>query len=135
MRARLAEELDLLRHCYPDVEHKEVGGEDWFRLPRYAFPAGWEIGGNMIDTGAIVFKIGASYPIGEPYGFATPAGIAFKGAAPGNTGSPVSPPFDGEWQHFSWAPDSSWAPNADPAMGSNLLAWTRSFAERLREGA
>jgi hypothetical protein len=134
MRPRIEQELALLRSFYPDIEHKEHGGEDWFRLPRYAFPAGWRIGNEPIVAAPIVFKIVASYPTGEPYGFAAPTGINFNGTPPQNTGSAVSPPFKGSWQHFSWAPDG-WAPSGDPRKEPNLLSWVRSFAQRLKEGA
>lgn len=134
MRPRLEQELALLRKYYPDIEHREQGGEDWFRIPRFAFPAGWQIGEKPAEKEPVVFKIVASYPAGEPYGFAAPTGINFKGIAPKDTGSAISPPFDGSWQHFSWAPDG-WTPSADAAAGSNLLAWVRSFTQRLKEGA
>lgn len=134
MRPRIEQELVLLRKHYPDIEHKEDSGEDWFRLPRYPFPTGWQIGDKPIEAAPVAFKIVASYPTGEPYGFAAPGGINFKGTPPQQTGSAVSPPFEGSWQHFSWAPDG-WAPTADAAAGSNLFAWVRSFAQRLKEGA
>ena len=134
MRARLAEEVAHAREFYPDLEHVEHGGVDWFRVPKYRFPSGWRIGENDIDTAPIVFKLVSTYPQSEPYGFAAPTGINFKGQAPGNPGSAVSPPFDGSWQHFSWAPEG-WFPSAKPREGSNLLAWIRSFAQRLAEGA
>lgn len=134
MRARIEQEFALLRQYYPEIEHKEHAGEDWFRLPCYPFPPGWRIGSKEITETPVVFKIVAAYPTGEPYGFAAPAGINFKGKPPQNTGSVVNYPFDGEWQHFSWAPDD-WAPTGDPKKGSNLLTWVRSFAHRLKEGA
>jgi len=134
MRARLAEEVAHARPFYSDLEHVEHDGVDWFCVPKYRFPPGWRIGDNEIDSAPIVFKLVSTYPEGEPYGFAAPAGINFKGQAPGNPGSPVSPPFKGNWQHFSWAPES-WSPSANPREGSNLLAWIRSFAHRLAEGA
>lgn len=134
MRARIEQELTLLRERYPEIEHKEHAGEDWFRLPRYPFPAGWRINGDPVAEAAIVFKIVAAYPSGEPYGFAAPAGINFNGKPPTNAGSPVNYPFEGSWQHFSWAPDG-WAPTSDARNGSNLVAWVRSFTRRLEEGA
>ena len=135
MRPRIAEELALLQECYPDVEHKEHAGEDWFKLPRYLLPPGWRIGGEPIEMASVVFKVGAAYPMGEPYGFLAPAGINYKGSPPGNPGSSVAPPFEGSWQHFSWAPDGCWVPTADVRKGSNLLVWARSFMQRLKEGA
>jgi hypothetical protein len=78
MRARIEQELLLLRQYYPDIEHKEHAGEDWFRLPEYPFPRCWRIKGTPITEAPIVFKIVAAYPTGEPYGFAAPAGINLK---------------------------------------------------------
>lgn len=134
LRDRIKQELDLLRKHYPNVEHKEAGGEDWFLIPDYPFPAGWQVGTQPIDKAAVVFKVVAAYPTGEPYGFCAPAGINFKGASPNNTGSPVSPPFSGAWQHFSWSPEG-WKPGAEVSKGQNLLTWVRGFMRRLKEGA
>ena len=135
MRTRIAEEVALLRPYFPDLEHVEHAGDDWFLLPRYRFPADWRLGDVPMKVGPVVFKLNASYPTGEPYGFAAPAGINYNGSPPGNPGSPVSPPFEGAWQHFSWAPDGGWFPTNDVRVGSNLLAWVRSFSLRLSEGA
>jgi hypothetical protein len=135
MRPRIEQELALLREHYSEVEHREHGGDDWFRLPSYPFPAGWQLGSASVTSASIVFRIGIAYPSGEPYGFYGPAGLNFSGTAPTNPGSGANPPFAGSWQHFSWAPDGSWAPTADARRGSNLLTWTRSFGQRLREGA
>ena len=134
MRLRIEQELSLLRLYYPEIEHKEHAGEDWFRLPRYPFPPDWCIKDRAIIEAPIAFKIVAAYPTGEPYGFAAPAGINFNGKPPKNTGSAVSFPFEGLWQHFSWSPDG-WEPTSDVRKGSNLLVWVRSFAHRLQEGA
>jgi hypothetical protein len=135
MRPRIEQEFALLREHYSDVEHQEHGGEDWFRLPTYPFPVGWQLASAPVTSAPVVFRLGIAYPSGEPYGFYTPAGINFSGSAPTNPGSGANPPFTGSWQHFSWAPDGSWAPTADVRRGSNLLTWARSFGQRLREGA
>ena len=134
MRARLAEEVAHAREFYPDLEHIEHSAVDWFRVPTYRVPPGWRIGEKDINSAPIVFKLVSTYPQGEPYGFAAPLGINFNDQSPQNPGSAVSPPFEGNWQHFSWAPDG-WHPSAKPREGSNLLAWIRSFAQRLAEGA
>jgi hypothetical protein len=134
MRERIAEELELLRQFYPRVEHQQLNGEDWFLIPDFSFPEGWQVGGVDVGTGPVTFKIGASYPTAEPYGFAGPSGLMFRGTAPGNPGAAISPPFPGQWQHFSWAPDG-WTPSSNAREGANLLAWVRSFKARLAEGA
>ena len=135
MRLRIEQEFALLREYYPDAEHQEQGGEDWFRLPTYPFPVGWRIADAAVTSAPVVFRVGVAFPSGEPYGFYAPGDINFSGSPPTNPGSGASPPFGGSWQHFSWAPDGSWAPTADVRRGSNLLAWVRSFSQRLREGA
>ncbi len=136
MRARIEDELRLLRAVYGAVEHTEAGGEDWFRIPSYRIPAGWLLNGKPVSEIPIVFLIKADYPGGAPYGFLTPAGLTFGGNAPQSTGPPPKPvPIPGDWLHFSWQPESGWKPNNDPTKGSNLVSWARSFAARLREGA
>ena len=135
MRLRIEQEFALLREHYPDVEHQEHGGEDWFRLATYLLPAGWRVAAASVTSVPVVFRVGVAYPSGEPYGFYAPAGINFSGSTPTNPGSGTTPPFSGPWQHFSWAPDGSWAPTADVRRGSNLLVWARSFSQRFREGA
>ena len=134
MRPRIAQEFTAVKARYPDIVHMEHGGEDWFLLPRYSCPQGWEIDGSPKSTLAIAFRLGAAYPQGEPYGFATAAKITFKGAAPQSAGSSCPCPFEGDWQQFSWAPDD-WTPTDDIHDGSNMLAWVRSFVVRLKEGA
>ena len=135
MRLRIEQELALLREFHPKIEHKEHGGEDWFRLPSYPFPPGWRIKEQAITEAPIAFKIVAAYPTGEPYGFAAPAGINFNGKPPGNTDSSVIVPFERMWCHFSWAPDG-WEPTtSDVRKGFNLLIWVQSFSHRLEEGA
>lgn len=135
MRARIEQELTLLRRYYPDIEHKEAGGEDWFRLPSYPFPPGWLLNGAEVVTAPIVFKVTAAHPGADPYAFLTPAGLTFKGTAPGSTGAGSCPAFDGAWLQFSWSPDGTWTPTANIEKGSNLYSWVRSFAKRLAEGA
>jgi hypothetical protein len=135
MRDRIAQELDLLRSSYPDVEHIEHNGEDWFRLPTYRFPPGWQTGASPVTTAPIVFKISPGHPAQEPYGFLAPTGLNHGGAAPNNTSVVGGVPFEGSWIQFSWAPDGTWTPASDPAKGSNLLSWAWSFSDRLKQGA
>ena len=135
MRLRIEQELGLLREVYGDVGHEEEVGEDWFSLPHYPLPPGWRIGEATVAEVPVIFLVKADYPGSPPYGFLTPAGLNFNGAAPTSTGGPPkSPPFPGQWMHFSWEAQS-WAATADVRKGSNLLAWCRSFAERFKEGA
>lgn len=135
MRPRITEEWALLRQHFGEVEHAEAAGEDWFKLPRYPLPSGWSIGGAAVEEVPIVFLVTAGHPGAPPYGFLAPAGLNFKGAAPGNTGpAPKPPPFAGEWMHFSWSVED-WAATGDIRKGSNLLAWARGFAQRFAEGA
>ena len=134
MRARIDEELALLRQVYGEVGHVEQAGEDWFHLPRYAVPVGWRIGGEAVDHLPVAFLIKGDYPGAAPYGFLLPKGVNFGGTLPNNTGDPPKAvPFPGEWLHFSWSVEN-WAATSDVRKGSNLVAWCRSFAVRLKEG-
>lgn len=135
MRPRIEQELTLLRQVYDEVEHAEEAGEDWFQLPRFAIPPGWQNGGKSVDQMPVAFLIKGDYPGAAPYGFLTPKGVTFKDAEPKNTGKPPKPvPFPGEWLHFSWSVEN-WAATVDVKKESNLVAWCRSFAVRLKEGA
>ena len=135
MRLRLEEELSLLREPYGAVVHVEAGGEDWFQLPSYATPDGWQFDGRAAGEISVCFLIKGDYPGAVPYGFLTPAGLNFNGQAPRSTSAPPKPvPFAGDWLHFSWTLED-WAASAEVRDGSNLLVWCRGFAVRLREGA
>ena len=134
MRPRLSAEFQLLRQVYAGAEHAEQGGEDWFRLPAYRFPPGWRLGECDIAEAPVAFKVVATYPAGEPYGFAVPMELNFEGATPQNAAASVTTPFGETCRLFSWQPDG-WFPTDDPRIGSNLLAWARSFVHRLKEGA
>ena len=135
VRARIAEELKSLRRNWGDVNHIHEAGEDWFLVVNYPLPPGWRIVDDAVDKIPVVFQITAAYPGAAPYGFLVPSGINFNGTPPNNSGAPPkAPPFEGSWLHFSWSPDG-WAATNEFHMGSNLLAWSRSFGHRLREGA
>jgi len=134
MRPRIEAELALLREQYGTVDHKEVGGEDWFRLPAYPLPPGWCLGSDPVDRVPIVFKVTATYPGTAPYAFLAPAGLNFNGDTPANTSASARAPFEGAWMQFSWAHDGSWVATSDPHSGSNLLAWARSFRQRFQGG-
>ena len=133
MRDRIQQELQLLKPYYRELEHAESPGEDWFLLPRYPFPSGWQRQGIIIANAPVAFKINASYPVGEPYGFLIPTDATFNGLAPHNSAQTRPLPFEGNWQQLSWAP-IGWRAGNDAKVGSNLLIWTRSFATRLKEG-
>lgn len=135
MRTRIEQELALLIKVHPDVKHAEHNGEDWFLLPHYRLPLGWRIGELATEVADVVFKLAPTYPTSEPYAFMAPAGINFGGQVPGSTGAAPAGPFPGSWLQFSWSPEGTWTPAAQAADGSNVLAWVRSFAQRLKEGA
>ncbi|OHB32995.1 MAG: hypothetical protein A2X79_00760 [Desulfuromonadaceae bacterium GWB2_53_15] len=134
MRIRIAKELELLKKYYIDVEHQEVGTDDWFLIPSYPLPEGWSVSCDKPAFVKVAFSVSAGHPGTEPYGFLVPLGISYNGVPPNNGGAPPkAPPFPGEWFHFSWSP-GNWCPTADVAAGSNLQAWARSFISRLKEG-
>jgi hypothetical protein len=135
MRTRIEQELTLLSKVYPDLQHAEHNGEDWFLLPSYRLPPGWRIGEAPVTAMDLVFKLAPTYPTTEPYAFLAPAGVNFGGQAPASTAPAPGGPFPGTWLQFSWSPEGTWTPAANADDGSNALAWVRSFAQRLKEGA
>ena len=134
MRERVVAEFELLKVEYADAEYHEHQGDDWFRLPKYRCPSGWQLCAHDTRVVPVTFKIAANYPVGEPYGFAVPMEFNFKGSTPTNAAATVTPPFGGTWRLFSWAPDG-WFATDDPRKGSNLVRWANSFRQRLQEGA
>ena len=70
MEERIAQELELLRKHWPDLEYVEEGR--WVRLPRYSLPKGW----NRSETD-VAFQILPGYPGTPPYGFYVPVGLTF----------------------------------------------------------
>ncbi len=135
MRTRIEQELALLKKAYPSYQHAEANGEDWFLLPSYQLPEGWQIGDTSVGAVDIAFRLSAAYPTGEPYAFLAPAGIKFKGQVPGSTAAAPTVPFGGNWLQFSWSPEGTWKPAAVAEGGSNVVTWARSFAKRFAEGA
>ena len=134
MRARISEELALLRETFGEVDHVEAEGADWFRIKRYPFPTGWAAKQGEIEHAEVLFNANASYPTGDPYAFWAPLGLLFNGQAPQNVTVVPNAAFGGQWLQFSWAPDQTWRVAATVRGGSNLRDWAKSFATRLAEG-
>ena len=128
MRERLAQELELLRKLFPDVQYMEDG---WFKIPNHPLPPGW----NRANTD-VAFLARPGYPGTPPYGIYVPAGIQYQGSVPTNYSEPANPmpAFGGQWGILSWSVDSGWRPTADLVSGSNLMNWARGIAERFKEG-
>lgn len=129
MNERIAQELGMLRTCWPDLEYLEAG--HWVRIPRYTVPRGiWNV-----DEVEVAFQIPEQLPGQAPYGFyVRPAlRLAADGSPPNNYTDPVTTPFGEGWGKFSWAP-VDWRPAAEPAAGSNMVDFVRSLTDRLREG-
>lgn len=129
MSERIAQELTMLRICWPDLEYVEAG--HWVRIPRYALPRGiW-----TVEAVEVAFQIPEQLPGQAPYGFYVRPGLllAEDNSPPGNYTYPAATPFGDGWGKFSWSP-AEWRPAADPAAGSNMVGFVRSFSDRLREG-
>jgi len=123
---RLHAELELVRARYPTLEFRDQ--DFWARIPDYALPAGW---GH--DRAEIAFQVPRDVFAQPPYGFwVRPPLTVPGGGPPSNASGPVATGFGDGWQQFSWAPDG-WRPATEPRLGSNLLDFVRSFAQRLRE--
>lgn len=119
----------MLRGCWPQLEYLDAG--HWVRIPRYAVPPGiW-----TVQEVEVAFQIPEHLPGQAPYGFYVRPGLvlAADGSQPDNYTYPAVTPFGGDWGKFSWSP-VDWRPAAEPAAGSNMVDFVRSFAERLRQG-
>lgn len=127
MIERIAEELELIRAAFPNLEFRE---EDfWGRLCNYPVPPGW----GREET-EIAFQMPQD-PFGqEPYGFWVRPFLALPGGGqPSNTSpDPVATGFGEGWQQFSWSPEN-WSPRPQARCGSNMLDFVHSFARRLSE--
>ena len=128
---RMEEELTLLRNRFTDAEFVSEGR--WVRIPNFPLPEGWSA--KQCD---LVFQIRDGYPVTCPYGFYIPSGLTFNGSRPSsNAQDPAQNQpahFGGAWAFFSGEPET-WKPSKDAATGTNLVTWTSSISQRLREGA
>src|SRR5687768_16347216 len=128
MSERVKAELSMLRSCYPDLE-LEAG--PWVKIPSYRLPSShWSM-----ETVAVCFEIPQPYPGQPPYGCCVQRDVRLlpDSAVPENYAFPAETRYSGEWGTFAWQLES-WAPAANPASGSNLLNFVRSFADRFRQG-
>jgi hypothetical protein len=129
MTPRIAQEFELIKKFFPNVEYKEGG---WIRLPVFKIMSGsWSK--NSED---ICFQAPNGYPGQPPYGFYVKGGMQLKNNNQkiGNYTETKETPFGGIWGKFSWQVDGVWQPTADVKSGSNLLSFIRSFNDRLMEG-
>ena len=129
MQQRVMEELALIRREFPGAEYHET--ERWFFVPAYPLPTGWNR-----EVADVAFQANELHPAAPPYGFYVPAGLLYSGEIPLNYTEPAqnSPPREGAWGMFSWAPETEWMPRSPAEKGSNLLDWVRSFKARFVEG-
>ena len=129
MNERIEQELALLRTVYPDLEW--YPDTFWVRFPSYALPNGvWKQ--SEIE---LAFQMPQNLPGQQPYGFwVRPSLELADGRAPNNYTFPASIPLGADWGQFSWSP-MVWQPQAEITVGSNMLNFVRSIADRLREGA
>lgn len=123
---RLTNELHHLLGHFKEARQEGM----WFYIPDFPLPSGW----NRKSTN-IAFRIQPSYPGTPPYGFYVPIGLRFNETLPSNYQEVVSesPPFEGAWGMFSWAPDE-WRPSETLGAGFNLLNFALGFANRFKEG-
>jgi hypothetical protein len=129
MNGRVEQELALLRTVYPDLEwHAD---SLWVRIPSYLLPAGiW----RQLEI-ELAFQIPENVPGQQPYGFwVRPNLEPVDGGTVSSYSYPVSIALGEGWGQFSWSP-MIWQPQAEITIGSNMLNFARSIADRLREGA
>lgn len=131
MTDRIAQELELLKKDYPNLEFREEG--QWVLLPEYTLAT--DLWNKAVLP--VCFQIPPAYPGEPPYGFCVQTDLVTKGAGekPANAyAEPANTPFEGTWGKFSWQQDNSWHPTADLKSGSNLLDFVRTFQDRFKEG-
>ena len=133
LEERIGLELELLRSAYGEVEYQKVGEEHWFKVSAYKLSDGWKMNGVSAQAISVAFRIVTSLTA-PPYGFLIPAGMKYCEQEPGTAEAPPTVPFEGNWRLLSWAPEE-WVPTNDIHNGSNMLAWCRSFRQRMMEGA
>ena len=125
---RIAEELVLLRTVYPGLEHRELNGAHWARIPAYPVPDGWSA--RSVE---IVFQIPVQ-PGQAPYAFCVrPVLLLANGSTPSNYTAAAVTPWGADFAQFSWSPTQSWVPKADIRQGANMINFARSFADRFAE--
>lgn len=130
MNERVEHELEMVRACYPELEFRESGL--WVRIPSYPIPTHIWIG----DEVEVAFQIPEQLPGQPPYGFYVHPDLRLRpdGDVPQNYTCPAETPWGGDWGKFSWQLNP-WVPASDPAAGSNMLNFVRSFADRFRQGS
>lgn len=130
MSERIAQELEMLRSLWPDLEYEDGG--HWVRIPKYPVSTKIWNAGEV----EVCFQIPADLPGTAPYAFHVRPGLLLRpnDAAPTNYTFPGSPHFGDGWGTFSWRLEP-WSPAAEPAAGSNMVNFVRSFADRLRDAS
>lgn len=126
----VAEELELLRSIWPDLEFASDG--NWVVRKNYPLPDGWNKG--SVD---LAIRIPANLPGEQPYAFWVRGGLLLSnGAVPGSYAFPAaeSLPFTPieSWGKFSWAPET-WSPGSKPGEGTGMTHFAFSVRRRLEE--
>lgn len=129
MDERVAEEVELVRSCWSDLEVRPDDG--WALIPAYDLPPGvWGQEGPVEVAFQFPQRIGRG-----PYGFfVRPRLTLADGGSPQNYAYPAETPFGSDFGKFSWQLER-WAPGSTPKSGTNMLDFVRSFYRRLGEGA
>jgi hypothetical protein len=122
-----AQELQLLRRCWPSLIHDE--NSNWCKIPVFVVPPGWQT-----STADVAFQIPDGLPGQAPYGLLVRGGLTLaSGATPSNYTFPVAPtPWGGDWGQFSLQLEP-WAPGAQPGDGTSMVDFVRSLTGRLLE--
>lgn len=127
---RIAEELELLRKWFGDIQFEPTG--NWFLIPNDARAS---VHGWSPKPFPVAFHAQPGHPGAVPYGIYVRSDARVGSAPPANFEASASnrPPFPGEWGVLSWSIDG-WFAKADVREGSNLLGFVLSFEERYRSG-
>jgi hypothetical protein len=128
--SRVDEEVDLLRGWFGRELEFVIDGQ-WVRVPHYTIPSDLWIPREV----EVCFQVPAGLPGQAPYAFHVRPEVRLTNGEPvKNYTFPTATYFGDGWGTFSWQL-SEWQPGAEPANGTNMLDFARSFAQRFLEGA
>ena len=126
MTERIAQELELVRRTFGELEHSPGG--NWVIIKHLKLPPGW----NMSET-ELLFLIPSGFPLVPPDNFYVHNGLCLaSGSEPGSSTKDQTQ-AGRAWRMFSWHLDDEWKSHADISLGDNLVTFLLKCLDRLKE--
>lgn len=125
--ARMAQELHLLRHRYPEIQfHPD---QRVLLVPAHQLCPGWNS-----DHTAILLLVPPGYATIPPDNFLTDSTLLLANGAPPQHARSLQPFLGKHWRLFSFHLEPhTWRPTADVSQGHNLLTYFLGIEEHLQE--